>query len=89
MQERESDQRRRGGGGIIPFWNTAPPEDSLSSWDRGKEKWKKKKKERKQEIGMEEQGWTDMGLDGTRFTDSVLLTETNNTENTTLPDPGG
>lgn len=56
--ERERDWPKKKRGKIIPFWNTAAPEDSLRSWERRKEKWGKKT-ERKQE----RQGRTDMGLD--------------------------
>lgn len=37
IQERATKEED-GRGGIIPFWNTAPPEDSLRSWERRKEK---------------------------------------------------
>lgn len=40
--EGESEQRRRRGGGGFPFWNTAPPVESLRSWERRKERWKTK-----------------------------------------------
>lgn len=26
------------GGGVIPFWNAAPPEDSVRSWERRRER---------------------------------------------------
>lgn len=41
-------------GGIIPFWNAAPPEDSVRSWERRRER------ERQQGRGTEGQQRKDM-----------------------------
>lgn len=65
IQERESatQKKKKKRGGIIPFWNGAPPEDSLRSWERREEKWGEKREKRKQTRGMKGQRRTDRGLD--------------------------
>lgn len=44
MQKKERVTVDEEEGKIIPFWNAAPPEDSLRSWER-----RRKKKESKRE----------------------------------------
>lgn len=70
MQKKERVTVDEEEGKIIPFWNAAPPEDSLRSWER------RRKKKRKQERG-EWRGsrGQDMGLDWEKARSVTLITQ--------------